>query len=703
MAEVKTVEIKVNTKDAVKSVENLAKAANDLKELNRTIDEQRQILIELERELIRVEDQQSKTSKTNLAGQKLLLAESEHLKSSIKDQKISLRELNAEKRTASIVNKQATEDVEALNASNFDQNKIIKLLDTATGGYVTKAKKVYEGTKESVKAFKELIVTGSKYAIVQKTMAVGQAIFNAVLALNPITLIIAGIAALIAAGYLLINYFQSSAKAAKLNEKAALDNEKALKKQTETLKRNNEEAQRKENQELAMAKASGASAEAIRKLELKLIDEKIARERSTKATLLETYEINKNTLAKLRAVDASDEDIKKQVETTAENGKQILKQNDNIKSALGEKKDIQNRHLVEIKTDDVKAKKEESDRQTQADKSSRENAEKKNKELLALEKERIDNIRKLENELLDTIEQVEQENANSKLSARQLEEQNVNDFYYNLITQAEQSGIDTATLEQAKLNKLAQIKKTAEEKAAEEKKVADEKAAVEKEKVDKLRIETLKSSQEQELIALQENYNAKLLLAKGDAELTTALIEESEKKKAEIEKKYSDIRKNQLIQGVQDGLSIIGNLAELFAGKNEKQQKKAFKIQKAANIANALIDTYRATQSTFASTPGGVIIKSLAAGVALTAGLLNVKKITATQFNSTNPDTSQAPTITDNAPTLAQPNAPQFNVVGNTGINQLNNLNQPIQAYVVSGEMTTQQQLDRNKASTISL
>ena len=39
-----------------------------------------------------------------------------------------------------------------------------------------------------------------------------------------------------------------------------------------------------------------------------------------------------------------------------------------------------------------------------------------------------------------------------------------------------------------------------------------------------------------------------------------------------------------------------------------------------------------------------------------------------------------------------------FNVVGNSGINQLADLSmQPTQAYVVSGDITTAQSLDRNK------
>jgi hypothetical protein len=48
--------------------------------------------------------------------------------------------------------------------------------------------------------------------------------------------------------------------------------------------------------------------------------------------------------------------------------------------------------------------------------------------------------------------------------------------------------------------------------------------------------------------------------------------------------------------------------------------------------------------------------------------------------------------------------APQFNVVGQSGLNQLASLNQqPVQAYVVSGQVTSQQSLDRNRLENATL
>jgi hypothetical protein len=166
------------------------------------------------------------------------------------------------------------------------------------------------------------------------------------------------------------------------------------------------------------------------------------------------------------------------------------------------------------------------------------------------------------------------------------------------------------------------------------------------------------------------------------------------------------IAEEQKVQAVQNGLSIIGNLAELFAGKSRKQQEQAFKIQKAANIASATIDTYKAVQGAVASTPGGPIIKAAAGVVMLTAGLLNIKKIASTKFDAGG-STGGGGGSTPSGGGGAEPQnviTPNFNIVGNNGTNQLAQLKQaPIQAYVVSGEMSTQQSLDRNRLRNATL
>lgn len=154
------------------------------------------------------------------------------------------------------------------------------------------------------------------------------------------------------------------------------------------------------------------------------------------------------------------------------------------------------------------------------------------------------------------------------------------------------------------------------------------------------------------------------------------------------------------MQAVSDTLSTISNLTTLFAGKSEKAQKRAFDIQKAVNIAQAIMDTYKAANEALASAPAPYNFIAMAATIA--AGLVNVKAIASTKFEGTATSGGSTPTSAGGGTSSAM--TPQFNIVGNSGINQLAQIQgQPIQAYVVSGQITTAQSLDRNKIENATL
>ena len=151
-----------------------------------------------------------------------------------------------------------------------------------------------------------------------------------------------------------------------------------------------------------------------------------------------------------------------------------------------------------------------------------------------------------------------------------------------------------------------------------------------------------------------------------------------------------------------NSLSIINDLFQMNAGKSEKDARKAFRAQKAFNLASALTNTYLAVTAALAQTkelfPGQRFIE---AGLAGAMGAVQVAKIAKTQFTSS---ATSADTGGGNVPTAPTMSAPQFNVVGQSGVNQLASLNQqPIQAYVVSGQVTSQQALDRNRLANATL
>jgi hypothetical protein len=92
------------------------------------------------------------------------------------------------------------------------------------------------------------------------------------------------------------------------------------------------------------------------------------------------------------------------------------------------------------------------------------------------------------------------------------------------------------------------------------------------------------------------------------------------------------------VQAVYNGLSAIGNLARAFAGKSEKEQEKAFNIQKAVNIASTIMDTYQSATAAYKSLAGipvvGPALGGIAAAAAVAAGLANVQRIRQQQFRS---------------------------------------------------------------------
>ncbi len=227
------------------------------------------------------------------------------------------------------------------------------------------------------------------------------------------------------------------------------------------------------------------------------------------------------------------------------------------------------------------------------------------------------------------------------------------------------------------------------------------------------------SAKEQELLELAQSYDAKFEAAKNNAELEKALTDQFNKEQAAIIEKYrkeDEAKKKEAdekekarikalsefrLNAAKDTLQMVSDLTELFAGKSEAQQKKAFQIQKAVNIANAVIDTYKAANTALASSPPPFNYIAMAA--AITAGLLNVKKIASQKFQASGSSGGGGGGGGSNAPAGA-PMTANFSTIGSSGINQLAQLQQkPTQAYVVSGEVTSAQALDRNRVQNATL
>jgi len=509
----------------------------------------------------------------------------------------------------------------------------------------------FQSIQDGAKSVNALANSVKSYAIVQKAITAGQYLWNAAINANPIGLIVAGVFALIAAGTALTNYFISNSEATKKNTASINANKTALNNQSKTADSASKSLQTNSDYQLAMAKASGASTAAIRKLELKLIDEKIAFANSSREIAKNTYHKNLNALASLKASDADEEQIKSQEEITQKSLEEFGKQTKNLNDANAEKGNIIRKQNVEIRQEQTNHNKEISDKNNTAADKAKEDAIAKAKEL---EEERqaligrqgekareeyeaseklIKDARKANEDALKTENQIKVEKENADFEAKKLDLLN--------------KGLSIEEIEKEHKRKLAQLD--------------TEYFASEADK------------------AIKSTADAK---ANADAKIAIAQKE-----------------KEGRIQAADAAANTLSGLSELLG--------KETAAGKAAAVASATINTFSSAQKAYESTVGipivGPVLAPINAGIAIAAGIKNVKSILAVK--TPGGGGGSAPSGGGGS---ATPAAPSFNVVGASSTNQLaqtigNKEAQPIKAYVVANDVTTQQSLDRNIVSSASI
>ena len=137
--------------------------------------------------------------------------------------------------------------------------------------------------------------------------------------------------------------------------------------------------------------------------------------------------------------------------------------------------------------------------------------------------------------------------------------------------------------------------------------------------------------------------------------------------------------------------TAISGFAAL-AGENTK-------LSKALAITQIIIDTYQGATKALGAYPPP--FGQIAAAGVVASGIASLQKVKSTQVPTSGDST---PSASIQAPTAASVQ-PQFNIVGQGGINQLaqsigSQFNQPVRAYVVGQDVTTAQQLERQRIRT---
>jgi len=263
--------------------------------------------------------------------------------------------------------------------------------------------------------------------------------------------------------------------------------------------------------------------------------------------------------------------------------------------------------------------------------------------------------------------------------------------------QVNKNSLDKEALEISKAKLESESLLSIEQKRFNAEQIEDELARLEALK----EVDILEAEQESiRLQAIVDNANAGTQ-AKIDAQIALDQFEQQvgqqsvtrEKQIADAKIKISETEAQAKKDNLDKTASVLENFSNI-AGK-ETAAGKAFAV------AAATINTYRGVSDALAATtvtPFETALKFANAAAIGISGIANVKKILSVKT----PPVSGGSSTPSAKPTPAPLSVPPaFNIVGSSGTNQLasaigGQTQQPVQAFVVSSEVTTAQELDRN-------
>ena len=542
---------------------------------------------------------------------------------------------------------------------------------------------------ESIDSFKQLGAVVKSYSIVQKAITAGQWLWNAAMTANPLGAIVLAITAVIAAGYGLIKFFGSVATTSKVAMQGIKENSKALEDSKRITEKHNQALKDSSDYNLAMAKASGKSADEIRKLSIVEANADVSLKALNRTIAQNTYYRDLNNLATLKAGGATEEAIKSQNELI----KSSLENFANENKALSES--VRNRKLL-IQKNNVEIRQEETDHRTKlTDDATAAKTKKEDDAIAEKEKAKEERAKAVISEAesfrnqLEEVEKVESEakkaNADKLLTAQQIAIQTENTAYEIKKANAIKFGEAITEIEKEHLGKIKLINDTArlEEDA---KKVGElEKTIADKD----VTFENKLGAIDAEQALYQKQFDDKVITEEAFNEKTKSLTE-SRIKVTETEAQAKQKALSAMSSGLKTAATLLGE--STAAGK-------------AAAIAATTIDTIQSGVSAFkgmtAAVPGpvGIALGAVAAAGALASGYASVKKIMAVKAPGGGGG---------GAPSMSAPSVPSFNVVGVGGANQIaqtisTQKQEPLKAYVTAGDVTTGQSLNRNIINNASM
>jgi hypothetical protein len=505
----------------------------------------------------------------------------------------------------------------------------------------------------------DTVITGAQ-TVATNGASIATRVLGATMNALPIFAIIAGLTAVVGA----IMYFTSETETA---EKANDDFNSSIEKTTSLLESQAEMSKLRADKSLELLQAQGASEE---ELHLKKLDnmaiEKYYRDN---AITDEKYAIQEKTKFYRKALDEENYELAKKIQgeikAHRDKYKDLIKQNSTYNTDI----------LIENTKFNQEISAEE-----------KENAEKAQQKRSEANKKRVSDLALIRKNETDAINSQKSEEEQALIAVR--------DKYKIQIDLATKYGKDVTNLIIAQKNAENEIILKSE---TEKLKIAED-AILKKQEIDKkiiadniskedsewLRYQELTLSKaDYDKLVLQQKFDTENTAAEGNADLQLALKtkleedlkkidDEATKNATENAKKVAEEKKKAAFAGAQagaDALNLIATISENNAKNDLNRQKKAFNIRKAANIAQATIDGTKAVLSTYADTPGGPIIKGIAAGISGAFAIAQIAKLSQAKFEgggNISTTTIASPTDTSNTSTSA-PATPQFNLFGSVG------------------------------------
>ena len=671
MAIVKTIEIKSDSAAAIK----------DFEQLNKILLEQEEITIELQKEQLRLEKQLQNTPKNALAEQKKLTDELNHVKDSLKDQSVSVRELKLEQKSLGDASSNLTEDL-------VSNGGAMGILNELTGGLAQKFKDSYEAialSSKGLSGFKKAMVATGIGALV---VGIGALVAN----WDKVKDALSGATAeskaykeaqaeIISAVSKVQAEITKMGDVIELAKQGTISKEEALQQYNKALGESVGYAESLEQAESLLVKNAATVIEVTRlKAQSEVLYAKAAEARAKVIAGDESLEpsfwqtLSNAVTSSIDLVGGAGKFATKQAIDTAKNGQEAIKTAEQLESTAAS----------------LQTKIAELQKNLEKGSLSPQQREKRNTEIKALEDKAAAEAIQREKDKAAALESIRQALIDTEDERRNEELRKIQANYDAQIALAEQYyGKESETvlaLKQAQKDALDaqqnEFDAQDKEKAEKESQIAAEKLALDKEN-DLLSFEEQRAviAQREALLLEDETINEK---DRTDLQKTY-----SDKRK-EIDQLEADFKKSQLKE-IGDTLTKFGELAgkETAAGK-------------ALGIAAATINTFIGAtealkQESTLPSPLDVVAKIANVATVIATGLKTVKSIASVKVPNAGGGGGSVPS----APNLPAAQPPSFNVVGQGGTNQLaqvigDQTQQPIQAYVVANDVTSAQSLQRN-------